>query len=147
MKCIPTTGKVEPEGDLIDDADITSIIRDMGDTLRHIRVAQRVQMADLAERGRLSPEVLSRIERGACANRGVRQLYVVTGLLGVRLSDVLRFSESWTMDGRGPWPWSGTNSPIVDAILSTAPAGGSSAGALSPTNRSTVLAVQPDGEP
>lgn len=120
MKCAPTTGKVEPEGGPIDGADITAILRDVGDTLRHIRVAQRVQMIDLAGMANLSPSVLSRVERGVLANQGIRQLYAITGLLGVRLSAVLRFSESWAMDGKGPWPWDGSNSAIVDAILSTA---------------------------
>lgn len=120
MKCEPTTGKVGPEGCLIGAADITAILRDVGDTLRHIRVAQRVQMIDLAGMANMSPSALSRVERGFQANHGIRQLYAVTGLLGVRLSTVLRFSESWAMDGKGPWPWDGSNSPIVDAILSTA---------------------------
>lgn len=122
MKCIPTTGRVEPEGCLIDESDIVRIIQDVGDTLRHIRVAQRVQMADLAAMGGMSPDVLSRIERNGRVDRGVRQLYVTAGLLGVRLSDVLRFSESWVMSGgKAPWLHSGSNSPIVEAILSTAP--------------------------
>src|SRR5690349_10899160 len=80
VKCIPTTGKVEPEGSLIDETDIVAIMEDVGDTLRHIRVAQRVQMADLAEMGNMSPDVLSRIERGTRVDRGFQQLYVTTGL-------------------------------------------------------------------
>ena len=119
MKCAPTTGKVEPEGSSIDDTDVTAILADLGDTLRHIRVAQRVQMIDLADMANLSPSALSRIERGVRADNGIRQLYAISGL-GVRLSAVLRFSESWAMDGKGPWPWDGSNSAIVDAILSTA---------------------------
>lgn len=114
------TVKCEPEGSLIQDTDITAILRDLGDTLRHIRVAQRVQMNDLAGMANLSPSALSRIERGVRADNGIRQLYAISGLLGVRLSAALRFSESWAMDGKGPWPWDGSNSPIVDAILSPA---------------------------
>jgi transcriptional regulator with XRE-family HTH domain len=121
MKCIPVTGKVPPEGDLIEDSDLDDLLVDLGDTLRHIRVAQRVQMVDLAVRGNMSPDVLSKIERGTRAERGLRQLYVTAGLLGVRLSDILRFSESWVMDGKGPWPHDGPNSPLVEAVLSTAP--------------------------
>jgi transcriptional regulator with XRE-family HTH domain len=121
MKCIPVTGKGSPEGDLIEDADLDDLLVDIGDTLRHIRVAQRVQMVDLAARGNFSSDVLSRIERGARVERGLRQLYVTAGLLGVRLSDILRFSECWVMEGKGPWPYDGPNSPLVEAVLSTAP--------------------------
>jgi ribosome-binding protein aMBF1 (putative translation factor) len=121
MKCIPTTGKVQPEGGDIDDTDIVDIMKDVGDTLQHIRVAQRVQMGDMAEMMNMSPDTLSRIERGTRMYRDIRQLYVITGLLGVRLSDVLRFSESCVMEGRGPWPPSGSNSPLVQAVLCTAP--------------------------
>ena len=110
--------KCEPEGSLIEDKDITAILWEVGDTLRHIRVAQRVQMIDLAGMANLSPSALSRIERGVRVDQGIRQLYAISGLLGVRLSAVLRFAESWAMDGKGPWPWDGSNSPIVDAILS-----------------------------
>jgi hypothetical protein len=53
-------------------------------------------MADLAKRGNVA-RVLSQIERGVRAERGPRQLDVIAGLLGVRLSDILRFSESWAM--------------------------------------------------
>jgi hypothetical protein len=118
MKCIPVTGKVQPEGDLIDESELNDLLVDIGDTFRHIRVAQRVQMVDLAALGDMSPGVLSKIERGVRAERGLRQLYVIAGLLGVRLSDILRFSESWVMEGRGPWPHSGTNSALVEAVLS-----------------------------
>lgn len=71
------------------------------------------------EAGKMSPGVLSQIERGVRAQRGLRQLDVIAGLLGVRLSDILRFSESWAMEGKGPWPYGGTNSPLVAAVLST----------------------------
>jgi hypothetical protein len=81
VKCAPTTGKVEPEGGPIDDKDVTAILRDLGDTLRHIRVAQRIQMIDLADMANLSPSALSRIERGVRADNGIRQLYAITGLL------------------------------------------------------------------
>ncbi len=62
MKCIPAAGKIQPEGSLIDDGDITDILKDVGDTLQHIRLAQRIQMADLAEMGNMSHGALSRIE-------------------------------------------------------------------------------------
>lgn len=100
MKCIPTTGKIEPEGSLIEDAGIAGILKEAGDTLRHIRVAQRIQMVDLAEMGNMSSDVLSRIERCVRMDRSVRQLYVITGLLAVRLSDVLRSSELWAMENK-----------------------------------------------
>lgn len=114
-------GKVPPEGNLIEDSDLDEQLVDVGDTLCHIRVAQRVRLVDLADRGDMSREVLSKIERGGRYERGLRQLYVIAGLLGVRLSDILRFSESCVLDGRSPWPFDGTNSPLVEAILSTAP--------------------------
>jgi len=121
VKVMPIGGKVEPEGALIEAADIASILLEAGDTLRHIRVAQRVQMTDLATMARMSPDVLSRIERGVRDERGLRQLYVTAGLLGVRLSDILRYSESCAMESAGPWPRDGSNSPVVEAILSTTP--------------------------
>jgi hypothetical protein len=55
--------------------------------------------------GNMSPDVLSKIERGARAERGLRQFYVAAGLLGVRLSDILRFSESWVLERKAPWPY------------------------------------------
>lgn len=123
MKCSPVTGKVPPEGDPIEDSALDELLVDIGDTLRHIRVTQRVQMVDLSDMANISPDVLSKIERGARQERGLRQLYATSGLLGVRLSDILRFSESWVLTGRSPWPFDGSNSPMVDAILSTAPRG------------------------
>jgi hypothetical protein len=124
VKVIPTFGKVDPEGTLIRDADLTAILHEVGDTLRHIRVAQRVQMADLAEMASLSPDTLSRIERGVRDERGLRQLYVTAGMLGVRLSDILRYAELCAMELGGPWPGNGANSPLVAAILGTAPVHG-----------------------
>jgi transcriptional regulator with XRE-family HTH domain len=114
-------GRSYPEGALIDDSYIDGIFKEVGDALRHIRLAQRVPMVELAEMVNMSAPALSRIERGARNERGLRQLYVVSGLLGVRLSDVFRFSESWAMEGKGPWPAGGSNSPLVEAILSTSP--------------------------
>lgn len=121
MAPILVTGKVYPEGALIDGSDIDGIFREVGDALRHIRVAQRVPMVELARLGRMSAPTLSKIERGARNELGLRRLYVITGLLGVRLSDVLRFSESWAMEGKRPWPADGSNSPLVEAILGAAP--------------------------
>lgn len=121
MKCIPVTGKVDSEGSLIEKVDLDSLLVDVGDTLRHIRVAQRVQMVDLAKMGNISPDTLSRIERGVREERGLRDLYVTAGLLGVRLSDILHFSEDWVFEGGSPWPFNGKNSPLVAAILHTAP--------------------------
>ncbi len=136
VRCIPPAGKVYPEGYRTGDADIAELLVDVGDTLQHIRVAQRIQMADLAEMGNMSPSMLSRIERGVGIDRGVRRLYVITGLLGVRLSEVLRFSEQCTMSEKGSWPSDGSNSPIVDAILSTAP------GYAAPTDVDQIQATQ-----
>lgn len=115
------SGNVQPEGNLIEDGHLDELLIDVGDTLSHIRVAQRVSRGGLAALGNMSPDVLAAIEHGTRHERGLRQLYVVAGLLGVRLSDVLRFSESWVLNGRSPWPFDGTNSPLVAAILSTAP--------------------------
>lgn len=114
-----------PEGSLIDESDLDDLLKDVGDTLQHIRVAQRVELADLARMANMSPATLSSIERCARQDFGVRRLYVVSGLLGVRLSDVLEYSECYTMEGNSPWPFSGKNSPLVEAIFSTAPKRGS----------------------
>lgn len=125
MKCSPPGRKNEPEGSLIDASDMDNLLRDVGDTLQHIRVAQRVEMADLARIANMSPATLSSIERCARNDFGVRQLYAVSSSLGVRLSDVLEYSECYVLEGRSPWPFSGTNSPLVEAIFSTAPQRGS----------------------
>jgi len=119
VKVAPVSCKIYPEGALIEDADIDSILREIGDTLRHIRIAQRVQMVDMATMGNMSSDVLSRIERGTRNERGLRQLYVTAGLLGVRLSDILRYAESCGMEFGGPWCSDGSNSPLVAAVLST----------------------------
>jgi transcriptional regulator with XRE-family HTH domain len=106
---------------LIESVDIDSIIAEMGYALRHIRTAQCVPMVDLAEMGNMSTDVLSQIERGKREERGLRQLYITAGLLGVRLSDILRYAESCAMEFDAPWPRDGSNSPLVAAVLSTVP--------------------------
>lgn len=110
---------------MIDTADLDAILADIGDTLHHIRVAQRVERADLARMANMSPQVLAMMERGARHERGLRELYAISSLLGVRLSDVFNYSERYVMEGQSPWPLDGTNSPLVEAIFSTAPPRGS----------------------
>lgn len=127
MTCSPPRRKVEPEGCLIGDEDISHILYDIGDTLHHLRVVQRVELADLAHLGNMAPRTLASIEQFDDDNIGLRNLYVIAGLLGVRLSDVLDYSERYILEGRSPWPHDGTNSPLVDAVFSTAPPRGSKA--------------------
>lgn len=125
MGCSPPRGKVQPEGCLLKRADLDALLTDVGDTLQHIRVAQRVEMADLARMAKMAPETLASIEGWTRKDFGVRQLYAVSSLLGVRLSDVLEYSECYILEGHSPWPVNGTNSPLVEAIFSTAPKRGS----------------------
>lgn len=116
---------MQPEGALLAVSEIDAILADVGDTVQHIRVAQRVELAHLARLATLSPQALSRIERGTRHDLGLRSLYAVSSVLGVRLSDVLSYSERYVMEGNSPWPLDGTNSALVEAIFSTAPQRGS----------------------
>lgn len=125
MGCSPPGRRVYPEGALIKKSDLDELLRDVGDTLNHIRVAQRVEMADLAYQAQMSPAELSSIEGCALKDFGLRQLYAVSSLLGVRLSDILEYSECYVLEGKSPWSQDGTNSPLVEAIFSTAPKRGS----------------------
>lgn len=121
MGCSPPGHKVDPEGALITRSDLDALLRDIGDTVNHIRVAQRVELTDLARQAKMSPAELSCIEGCTLKDFKLRQLYAVSGLLGLRLSDVLEYSECYVLEGKSPWPHDGTNSPLVEAILSTAP--------------------------
>lgn len=125
MTCSPPGRKVQPEGTLIGESDLDEILRDVGDTLNHIRVAQRIELADLARMTNMSSDKLSNIEACVGNDFGVRQLYAISSLLGVRLSDVLVYSECYVLEGKSPWPYDGTNSPLIQAIFSTAPKRGS----------------------
>jgi hypothetical protein len=92
----------------IDATDATAILNAVCTRLRSARRSQGTDLAYAARRMGVSPSVLSRLER-AERDSCLRRLVLASGMLGLRLSDVLRLAEDDAFPlGRAPWAASPT---------------------------------------
>jgi Helix-turn-helix len=89
-----------------DPASVAAVLRGTGTVLRQVRQARGLALAEAADRCRVSASVLSRTEL-ARRDQRLPLLLALSGVLGVRLSGVLRLAEdeafplgglSWTED-------------------------------------------------
>jgi transcriptional regulator with XRE-family HTH domain len=95
----------------MDAADANAILNAVCTRLRSVRQNQGLDLAEGALRLRLSPSVLSRLER-AKRSPTLFRLVMVSGALGVRLSDVLRLAEDEAFPlGSEPWSAHRTTAP------------------------------------
>jgi hypothetical protein len=99
----PRRASADVRAEPIDATDATAILNAVCTRLRSARRSQGTDLADAARRMGVSPSVLSRLER-AERDSGLRRLVVASGMLGLRLSDVLRLAEDDAFPlGSAPW--------------------------------------------
>jgi hypothetical protein len=75
-----------------DSASVAAVLRGTGTVLRQVRLARGLALVEAADRCRVSVSVLSRTEL-ARRDQRLPLLLALSGVLGVRLSGVLRLAE------------------------------------------------------
>lgn len=87
----------------LDTTDVQAVMTALGDVLRRLRMHQGIKMVELADRWQVSLSVLCRIEL-ARRTPSLAPLVRLAGLLGVRLSDLMRAAEEQAFpQGFSPW--------------------------------------------
>ena len=72
-------------------------IQELGEALALRRRSLGLKQADVAKQAGITPESLSRFERGRTAEFGARKLLAVLAVLGAEL-DIMRAGQSGTLD-------------------------------------------------
>jgi len=72
-------------------------LQELGETVAARRRSQGLKQADVAEKAGITPESLSRFERGRSAEFGARKLLAVLAVLGAEL-DIMVAGQSGTLD-------------------------------------------------
>ena len=96
---------------MVDINGVTAVRRAVGSLLRLARENQELQQSQVAELCGISTSVLSRLESAARQPR-LTVLLALSGVLGVRLSDVLRAAEDEAFPV-GPVPWSDRSADLI----------------------------------
>jgi hypothetical protein len=111
---------ISPEGGYITDTAVREIIEMAANRLQYLRVVQQTHLTQLSEDSRVPRSRLMRIElrKTDCS---LRDGILISAALGVRFSDIVRYSEDQIIPvGGAPWI-NGRQTPSVRFVLEMEP--------------------------